>query len=155
MQKHDLILIANSIEARLYTRASGRDLLVLLDSLEQDSEARRKPSEQGADHPGHGSTDNRPGGVNFAPRIDPRHKLHLQFAERLSKRIDQELSGGRCGRIAVFACNPFLGELKSRLSHGATKALGTALDVDLTHLPIGELQQRVRQALPPGAIAGA
>lgn len=155
MQKHDLILIANSIEARLYTRAPGHALLVPLDSLAQDSEARRKPSEQGPDRPGHGSKDNRPGGVNFAPRIDPRHKLHLQFADRLSRRIDQELSGGRCGRIAVFAGSPFLGELKSRLSHGATKALGIALDVDLTHLPIGELQQRVREALPPSATAGA
>lgn len=150
MQKHDLILIANSIEARLYARASEHDPLVLLATLECSAQARLKPSEQGPDRPGHGSNDSRPGGVSFAPRIDPRHKRHLQFAELLSSRIDEELSSGRYGRLAVFAASPFIGELKGRLSRAAVKALCAAVAVDLTHLPIGEVQQRVQQALHPG-----
>lgn len=144
--KAELILIANASEARLFTRASDEEPLVPLVRLEHGG-SRRKSSQLGDDRPGHASNDSRPGGVSFAPRIDPRRKQHLQFAEELSQRIDEELAAGRCDRVALFASCPFVGELKGRLSPAARKALRAAVDVDLTALPLEEVERRLPHAL--------
>lgn len=144
--KADLILIANASEARLFVRASDQEPLVPLATLEH-SASRRKGSQLGIDRAGHGSNDSRPSGVSFAPRLDPKRKQHLQFADELSQRIDEELAAGRCGRVALFASCPFIGELKGRLSPAARKALRAAVDVDLTALPLEELERRLPHEL--------
>lgn len=142
----ELILIANATEARFFTRKSDRDPLVFMETL-QHPEGRLKPSELGEDRPGHGSSDQRPGGVSFTPRTDPRHKVRMQFAHRLADRIDELMAEGRTASIVLFASSPFLGELKAELSPAAQKALRATADVDLTSVPVGELRARLKEEL--------
>jgi protein required for attachment to host cells len=144
--KPELILIAKSSEARLFLRSSDQEPLVPLAELTH-SGSRQKISQLVDDRAGHGSSDRRPGGVSFAGRIDPKRKQHLQFADELCERIDAELAAGHCDRVAVFASCPFIGELKSRLSASARKALHAAVDADLTALPLEELERRVAEEL--------
>lgn len=144
--KAELILVANASEARLFLRASEQAPLVPLATMQHDG-SRRKGHQLTAGRPGHGSSDSRPGGVSFTPRIDPRRKQHLQFADELSHRIDEELASGRCSRIALFASCPFIGELKGRLSPAGRKALHAAVDVDLSALPLEQLERRIPDEL--------
>lgn len=146
--KPELILIANSTEARLFTRHSENDPLLPLATLEQP-EGRLKSTELGDDRLGHGSNDSRPGGVSFTPRVAPKRKKHLQFARLLAQRIDEAMAGGACGRVTLFASCPFLGELKGELSPAAKKALHAAIDLDLTSFGLSELEQRIDQELAP------
>jgi hypothetical protein len=144
--KPDLILVADATEARLYTRAMEGAPLQPLQAFEHPA-GRRRSAELGDARPGHGSSDTRPGGVSFPPRLDPRKKEHQHFAHELAHAVDAALPG--CGRLAVFAGSPFLGELKAALGPAAHKALAAAVDVDLTAFEIHELAQRIERALPP------
>lgn len=144
--KADLILVANASEARLFCRASDNEPLVPLTTLEHNR-SRRKNRELGGERAGHGSSDYRPGGVSFAPRIDPKRKQHLLFADELAKRVDEELASGRCSRVALFASCPFIGELRRRLSPAARKVLHAVVEMDLTSLPLDEVERRVGQEL--------
>ena len=119
--KNEWILIANASVARLFSRESDSGPLVPLHSFEH-AESRLKASELADDRLGHDSTDGRPGGVSFEPRMDPRRKQHLKFARELAQRLDEGLAGGDCGRITLYASSPFLGELKGQLSPGEERA---------------------------------
>ncbi len=144
--KSELILIANSTEARFFIRKPGQERLTFLETLEHP-EGRLKASELGDDRPGHGSSDQRPGGVPFTPRTDPHHKAHLQFAHRLADRINELMADGSLGGIMLFASSPFLGELKAAMSAAAQKAVHATADVDLTAVPAGELNARLGEEL--------
>ena len=144
--KAALILIANATEARLFRRDAATDPLIPLETLQQP-EGRRHAGALGDDHLGHGASDHRPGGTSFEPRMDPKRKKHLQFAQQLSERVDQALAGGDYGHVMLFASCPFLGELKGQLSPGAKKALRAAIDIDLTSFGLGEIEQRIEREL--------
>jgi protein required for attachment to host cells len=151
--KPELILAANSTGARMFIRESDRDPLKPLPLLAQ-ADGHVKPGDAGPDRPGHGSSDSRPGGVTFAPRMDPKRKRHLQFARQLAQQVDHALAQGECGRISVYAACPFLGELKSQLSPAARKVLRLAVDLDLTSFGLSELERRVDQEVHAHVAAG-
>lgn len=144
--KSDLILIANSRVARLFTRASADEPLVPLAALEQP-DAHLKASDAGDDRPGHGSSDNCPGGVTFNPKLDPQRKADLKFAHVVASRLDEALASGDCGRLVLFASNPFLGELKGALSEAAAKHTSSSINLDLTSFGLDEIDRRVASAL--------
>lgn len=141
--KTQWILIANASTARLYGRASpDRPLEVLAEH--NHPESRLKSSELGHDRPGHEAADHSSAGSRFEPRSDPRRKQHLQFADELAERLAQGLAEGRYASLWLFASNPFLGELKSRLSAQVAQHVQLAHASDFTALPLNELEQRLR-----------
>jgi hypothetical protein len=141
----ELILVANATHARLFTRDTVHDPLIPLATIE-DTEGRNKVSELSDDRAGHSSHDRRPGGVDFAPRMDPKRKRHLRFAHELSLQIDDALQQG-CRHVTIFSSCPFLGELKGALSPAAQKALRAAMDADLTPLALTELEERIAEQM--------
>ena len=54
---------------------------------------------------------------------------------------------GSYASLRVFACSPFLGELKQALGPAAQRLLAGARDVDLTHVGPAELADRIRHEL--------
>lgn len=144
--KSDLILIANATHARLFSRESRHARLEPLATLEHP-DSRLRASEWGSERPGHGSTDNRPGGVNFAPRIDPQKKKHQEFAHLVSQRLDGALHEEQYERVVLFSSCPFLGELRRQLSPKVKKMVTASHDVDLTAYEATELEQRVDKEL--------
>ncbi len=144
--KPDLVLIASASQARLFARPSPDGDLQPLSSFAHP-EGRLKASALGDDRPGHGASDERPGGVSFTPREDLHKKERVRFARELADRLDESLRTGTYGRIAVFAGSPFLGELKKELSPAAGKALQAAIDLDLSAFEGRELAHRVQAEL--------
>lgn len=144
--KAELTLVANASEAHLFSRASRRDPLLPVAMLKHEA-SRARGTELGSDRAGHGSSDRRPGGVAFEPRMDRRRKQHLQFANEIARRIDDELGSGRYDSVVLFASCPFIGELKSRLSPAAQRSLSAAIELDLTSFAVDELEHRVDEAL--------
>jgi hypothetical protein len=90
--KPDLVLIASASQARLFARHSADADLQLLASFTHP-EGRLKAGALGDDRPGHGSSDDRPGGVSFTPREDLHKKERVHPARELSDR-----SMSRCAR---------------------------------------------------------
>lgn len=144
--KAELTLVANAGEAHFFARESRHDPLMPLAMLKHD-DSRSRGTELGTDRPGHGSSDRRPGGVTFEPRMDRRRKQHLIFASEIARRLDEELASGRYASVVLFASCPFIGELKGRLSPAAKRSLSAAVELDLTSFPVDELERRVGEAL--------
>ncbi len=149
----ELVLIANSRLARLFSRDADNGTLVPLATLEQP-DAHVKPSATGGSRPGHGSSDSRPGGVAFEPRLDPQRKADLQFAHAVAARLDQVLAERPAAHVGLFASNPFLGELRGVLSERASRRLAAAVNLDLTSYGLDEVEHRVAKALAPAGEPG-
>lgn len=145
--KPDWALLANSSRARLIAREPGKPLVEL--KTFEHPESRLKGTELVDDEPGHAGVDGSPGGVNYEPRQGARRKEHLRFARELSDHLEEAANQGRFRSIAVFASDPFLGELKAQLGAAATRLMTTTHAVDLTSFPLGELEERIERELTP------
>ena len=137
-----LIVIANAVQARLYTRAREHEPLVALPSLTHP-EGHLKASALGDDRAGHGGADVGRHGTTFGKRLDPHRKEHLHFAGEVARRIDALIAQGACGALTLLAASPFLGELMAALGTHALERLTRAVDIDLTHFGLPEIEQRL------------
>jgi len=119
--KADRILIANATHARYLERETSGTLRVL--ETFEHPESRSKVSEIVSDKMGREASDRGYGGTAYQPPTDPNRAL------------------------AIFASNPFLGELKAALGDAARRRLSSTHDLDLTSYGLAELEQRVGRAL--------
>lgn len=142
--KTQWIVVANASLARLFKRESPAGPLLPVSTMEHP-ESRAKGSELAGDRPGHEASDFSAGGNRFEPRTDPRRKEHRRFAHEIAERLDQAVARNELGSLALFASDPFLGELKGALSEPVRHRLQAAHDRDLTSLDAGALEQRVRE----------
>lgn len=140
--KQQWILLANASHARLLSRDSATDPLVLLATLEHP-ESRLKASQLANDRPGHEATDNSSGGNRYEPRGDVRRKEHQRFAREIAQRLDAGLAAGQFSMLWLFASSPFLGELKAQLSDAVNKRVHLAIDSDLSALGLAQIEQRL------------
>ncbi|MFZ5486250.1 host attachment protein [Extensimonas perlucida] len=143
--KADRILIANATYARYLERETSGTLRVL--ETFEHPESRSKVSEIVSDKMGREASDRGYGGTAYQPPTDPKRKEHLHFAHELADYLEQEAGAGRFQELAIFASNPFLGELKAALGDAARRRLSSTHDLDLTSYGLAELEQRVKQAL--------
>lgn len=144
------IVLANSARARILQRELGGHLHELADLVHPQS--REKGSELTSDREGHAQKahgDRGHAGTEFEPRTDPRHKEHEIFAAEVSRYLEDAILQHRCPGLALFASDPFLGELKSHLSAATARAVSVAIPHDLTSFSGPELARRVTDALEP------
>jgi protein required for attachment to host cells len=142
--KTQWIVVANASLARLLKRESPVGPLQALSTIEHP-ESRAKGSELGDDRPGHEATDFSSGGNRFEPRTDLRRKEHRRFAREIADRLDEALAQGKFESLAVFASDPFLGELKDALSEPVLHRLIVARASDYTSLGADALEERLRE----------
>jgi protein required for attachment to host cells len=146
MKQRNWLLVANAARARVLeeTSLAGRYLHVA-DLVHPQS--RQKGVQLASDRPGHVmSTGHGPGSTAYAPHTDPREREHERFAHEVAQWLNDGVASGRCAGIVLVASNPFLGEVKSRLSESARKSLLRSVPIDLTDVPDAELAQRIAAA---------
>jgi protein required for attachment to host cells len=66
-----------------------------------------------------------------------------RFAHEVGEHLERNAQLGNFGSLAIFASNPFLGELKAELGPATLRLLSRARDVDLTNVGPAELQRRI------------
>lgn len=135
------ILVANASHARCFARDDEEAPLQLLASLEHP-QSRARDADLTVTGLGHGQ-----GAATYVPRLDPKDKEHEQFAQQIADYLNAGIAAHACGSLVLIASNPFLGEIKKRLSHQAAKALRATASHDLTSYEGRELQSRVDAAL--------
>jgi protein required for attachment to host cells len=137
-QKH-WILTANSSVARLFERTSQTEPLTELadwihpEGDQRVSELERRPL-------GHSLG----GRTGLAPRIDPKDRERTEFAHGLADWLREAVLSHRVTEIALFASNPFLGELLAQLDPGVQKIISVHHPIDLTTLSAQALEKKVR-----------
>jgi protein required for attachment to host cells len=140
------ILTANASKALCYERIDDQPKLTLVTEIE-DPLGRARTADVGNDRAGYESMGVGRGSAAYSPRTDATIKEHESFARKLAQMLDEGVASHRCDALAIFASNPFLGELKSHLGGPATKVLGTAVPTDLTSFDRREILKRVDNAL--------
>ena len=143
--KPNWILIANATHARLLSQERACPMVVLR-SFEHP-QGRSKISDLADDRAGHESTDRSYGGTTYQPHVDAKQKEHARFARELADYLEHEARRGSFHALAIFASNPFMGDLKAALGAAATRLLSGTHDVDLTSFGLAEVEQRIQHEL--------
>ena len=137
-QKH-WILVANASHARVFERTSFTEPLVeLTDWLHPES--RMAASETERAPLGHSAA----GRAGLTPRSDLKQLHRSEFAKTLAKYFHEAVLNHRVNALAVFASNPFMGELLSHLDASVQHTLVAKHVLDLTALNVTELDKRLR-----------
>lgn len=144
--KPDWILIANAAHARLLAREPGSPLVVLK-SFEHP-QSRSKVSDLADGPSGRERSDQAFGGAALQPRQDAKTREHLHFARELADYLEQHAQQHGFNSLAVYASNPFLGELKAELGEATRRLLQGTHDLDLTAFGVGEVERRIGQQSP-------
>lgn len=152
MAQRDWVLIANATRASVYERAAGGQLR-LVRSFEHML-SRERSAQLGDDKAGREVNPSGFGGAAFEPRADLHRKERQRFANELAAFLDQEAQADTFASIAIFAADPFLGELRRELRPACMRRLSTAQGPDLTHVGIAELPKRIGKALHEPAPLG-
>ena len=137
IQKH-WILTANASVARLFERTS---LLAPLSELADwmhpqgsmlASELERSPL-------GHSMA----GRTGLAPRIEPKQRERHEFAHELAESLREAVLSHQVQDMALFASNPFMGELLAQLDPAVQKIISVKHPLDLTALSVQALEKKV------------
>lgn len=140
----DGVLVANSARARLFARDPDNAAMRELASFVHPR-ARMKTAQLGHDRAGQALKGE--AHTAFEPHTEPHRKERAAFAHELAQRLEEETQRHRFPQVAVFASDPFLGELKAQLGATAQRRLLAAVALDLTAYDGAELEHRVAQAL--------
>ena len=139
--KPDWILIANAARARLLQHDRGSPMVVVQSFAHQES--RERVGTLADDKMGQERTDTGFGGAAYQPRLDAKDKEHLRFAHELALYLQDHAQRQSFHALTIYASSPFLGKLKAELHPATQQRLAATHDLDLTGLPLEELEQRL------------
>jgi protein required for attachment to host cells len=145
LMKPNWFLIANAAHARVLEQERGCAMVVV--ETFHHPQSRLKTSELGDDRAGHEPSGHGFGGAAYQPRMDAHLKEHLRFARELAVYLERCAHDGRYGSIAIFASNPFLGELNQLLGPATQHLLSGTHEVDLTKVGLAEIESRIQHEL--------
>lgn len=140
------LLVANASRARLFERDPDNGALRELDGFVHP-QSRLKGSDLRHDRAGAGAKG--ASHASFEPPTSPAEREELHFAAELASRLDAAARGHLMPGWALIASSPFLGRLRAALSATAAARLTQHVERDLTTLAGRELEERVRELLPP------
>ncbi len=140
MPKPLWIVVANGSSARLLQRDHpGAGLHAVMDwSHPQTSQHLGSPDSAHR-------TSGTPGRSGLARPQTARAHARSQFAQDISHWLQQAVVPQGVGALAVFASNPFLGELLAHAARPWQALLCGTHALDLTALTLPELDQRLQQ----------
>ena len=81
----------------------------------------------------------------LAPRQDAKEHERAQFAREICDWLHHSVPTHRIGGVAVFASNPFLGELMAHTQGPLQQHLCASHALDLTQLTLPELDVRLQR----------
>jgi protein required for attachment to host cells len=152
MAQSHWVLIANASRASVYERAADGQLR-LVRSFEHLL-SRQRSAQLGEDKAGREISPSGFGGAAFEPRMDLHRKEQQRFANELAAFVEREAQADAFSSVAIFAADPFLGELRRELGPQCKRRLSTAQGPDLSRVGIAELGRRVDKALHEPAPLG-
>ena len=140
MPKPLWIVVANGSRARLLQRDHpGAALREIMDWTHPST--RQHTANPDSAH----RTSGTRGRSGLAQRQSPQAHAREQFARDIGAWLKTSLGPQGVGAVAVFASNPFLGELLSHGHAALDPLLCASHALDLTGLSLPELDQRLRE----------
>lgn len=134
------VLVANGERARCLERhATSHALTELVDFVHPHASLTEAAAK------GHGRTGH--AGTQFEPRTEADDKARGEFAKQLAAYLNGGIEAHRFNVLVLIATSPMLGDIESRLSGAAKKALRRRVTKDFTRYVGADLKSRVDEAL--------
>jgi protein required for attachment to host cells len=134
------VLIANGERARCLERhATSHSLTELADFVHPSGSLTEAAAK------GHGRTGH--AGTQFEPRTEADDKARGEFAKQLAAYLNGGIEAHQFNVLVLIATSPMLGDIESRLSGAAKKALRRRVTKDFTRYVGADLKSRVDGAL--------
>ncbi|NKI36529.1 host attachment protein [Wenzhouxiangella sp. XN79A] len=139
---NEWILVADSAQARLFSRRAPRaELVELQDWAHPESRLHGRDLE--SDRPGRVFASHGHGQSDMQETDAPHRKEAERFAGELADVLERARTQNRFERLTLVAEPRFLGLLRNRLSPETAGAVTRSLDLALTREPV----ERIRAAL--------
>lgn len=141
--KRNWLVIANASRARVLEESDTVGQYRHVADLVHP-QSRQKAADLAADRPGHVmGAGHGLGGTNYEPRTDPKEREHDRFAREVAAAVNAGVAEGRCAGLTLVASDPFLGHVKTHLSHTARRLLLRTVPADYTSLSDADALQRL------------
>lgn len=145
--KSTIVLVADSAQARLFTLKSSSSQLNEFETL-INPEGRLHEQDLTSDLPGKDNGRSGAGGHAYQNQTEPKEQLAIDFAKRVSKRLEKARSGNQIKRLLVVSAPGFLGQLRSQFSSQMGKLVCFELAKNLTTHDTDEIRQHLPKYLP-------
>lgn len=139
------IVIANGSRARILERRA--DAQALLIRSFHHAPSRQHSSALGDDRAGSQATGRGFGSAALGPRTDPHEREIERFASDLADHLEAAARTRQMDAVMLFASSHFLGLLRQRLGSSTRKLLQATVNVDLSGLPLSEVDRRVAEVM--------
>jgi len=88
-----------------------------------------------------------PGGHSKQARTDAHDQEEQRFARQLAQRLERAAGEDSFDRLVLAADPRTLGRLRKQMSAGLAGRIVRELNLDLTGMPAGKLEEKIRKAL--------
>jgi len=137
------IVVANSCYSKIY-RAENKDHLIEHHVFVHE-ESHLPARELVSDQQGREGMRGMHGADTLEEQTPPKVKESTQFAEQISKYLQEGYQAGAVERIYIIAKPPFLGFLRQSFTSNISKIIENEVHKDLTQ----QTAEQIREYLPP------
>ena len=141
-----MIVVADSVLARIFTAETSRSPLVEIDSLTH-AEGRLHDRDLTSDLPGKAAGSASAGGHVYAPSTDPKEHERSEFARRIAEYVENARKTSQISSLLLVAAPTMLGELRSNLSDETKKQIVDTLGKNLTDKSAEDIRSHFSKSL--------
>ena len=140
MPKPLWIVVANGSRARILQRDPPHEALREIKEWVHPQTRQHTPPGEGRHR-----TSGMRSRSGLAQRETAQDHARAQFAREISHWLDHQMPVSQVSSLALFASNPFLGELLAQGNGAMRRHVQVSHALDLTQLPVAELDARLQR----------
>lgn len=140
--KNTMIVVADSVRARIFTMGDTRTDLSEVDDLTHP-EGRLHEREMTSDAPGKANGTNGAGGHAYDNKDSPKKHQLIEFAKQVSSYLDDERKANKLSKLLLFVAPEFLGELRSNFSSELSKMVVYELPKNLASHDLSDIKNYI------------
>lgn len=138
MMNSTMVVVADSVRARIFTTESARSPLNEIETMTHP-EGRLHDRDITSDLPGKESGADGSGGHSYEGKVDPKKHELIQFSKQVASYLEDARKTNKLSRLLIVASPTFLGELRSQLSSETNEKVIFELNKNLTQSSVDDI----------------
>ena len=147
MRPH-FIVVADASRARIFAQDRHAATPQLVDELD-NPDGRRPTRDLVSDRPGWRGNHPTNWAQTKSQRTDPQEVEEVRFSRELSQYMEDVIDEGRCSTMSLILAPSLMGHVRKLLSKRVEERVVHEESMDLKNLPTRELEERLREMVPP------
>jgi len=146
--KNYWVIVANASTTTIYSTSMTKSGVLNEEQHFDHPSSRLKNLDLVTDRLGHAKSD-RPSGISFAVKTDPKDVEFDKFAREISHALDKGFNAKKFDELIVVSSPHFTGILKKHFSKSIKSLITHFIDKDYTSLNIRDLMKQILQECKP------